>query len=306
MLLLAWAYAQAGRIPEGVPYVERLADHGATQVVAQYAANLIGSPDQREIAMRLLRRAMGTGWQVDPLGWIPSFAQRGDGEAVAELLELARLPWPAAPIEGELDDLVARLRDATRTFDSRLRTVDEARNVAVDSIAQHEQAIREEVSRLSKLGRRVERLSHEEAADTLGKQYAAEAKRNERAATWFTTGAILVGASAAFLAAYFTLKHINDNSMAVEGLVKGTIAIPIAVFATYLGRQAGRFREVAWRWRHVELQIKTADPYISELPDDRRLAMTETLAARFFPGQSLNVEGGTGGSEALPSPPGTQ
>jgi hypothetical protein len=100
-----------------------------------------------------------------------------------------------------------------------------------------------------------------------------------------TAAALLLGTLAVGLAAFFTLTHINDKPDIAEGLPKAGISIPFALLAAYLGRLGARFRQIAWRWRHVELQLRTAESYIGELDSDRRSSLIEALALRFFPGQ---------------------
>jgi hypothetical protein len=290
IVLAAWAFLQAGRWLEGIPYGERAAELGAVQIAAQYVGNMVGTPEHTPRALRVLRLAMESGWQVDPLGWLPTFAQRGDMEGAAELIKLATAA-PARPSDAQAEALVTRLRDATRLFDQRIGAVDTAKDEALGRIEAHESAVNTEVERLGQLGHTVEILAHEAASDELSKQYANQAKRNERSAFWFTLAALLVGAGAAAIAAYFTLKNVDHRPDIAEGLAKAGIAIPVALLATFLARLANRFRHMAWRWRHVELQLRTAQPYIAELDDDQRARLVETLALRFFPGQSLDISG---------------
>jgi hypothetical protein len=292
-VLAAWSLVQAGRWQEGIPYAERAAALGAVQVAANYVGNMIGSPEHRDGALRLLSLTMDSGWPVDPLGWLPTFAQRGDMDGAAQLVHLARagpLPLP----EAQAERLVERLRDANRMFDERVDSVDRARREAIERIEDREGEVNAEVERLAALGHKVETLAHEAASEELARQYARQAERNEKSAFWFTAAALLVGAAAAGVAAYFTLKNINHRPDIAEGLAKAGIAIPVALFATFLARLASRFRQMAWRWRHVELQLRTAEPYIAELGEEQRTRMIETLALRFFPGQSMEVSGSAG------------
>lgn len=290
----AWAFQQAGRWPEGVPYAERAADRGAPAIAVNYASNMFGAPEHRDAALRLLTRALEAGWSIDPLGWIPALAQRGDTEGVLRLFELATTSWPRSA-GTEVDELMARLRGAREEFASRLTEVEHEKEVAITAIKEHESSVSEEQERLRQLGHKVEVLAHEAAADELSRQYAQQAKRSERTSLWYTVAALVVGAGAAALAAYFTLKHINDETNVAKGVARAAIAIPIALFAAYLGGLAGRYRQIAWRWRHVELQLRTAESYISELEPERRNALIESLALRFFPGQSLDVTSGASG-----------
>ena len=301
VVLAAWSLLQAGRWQEGIPYAERAAELGSVQIVANYAGNMIGTPEHREKALSLLRAAMEGGWQVDPLGWLPTVVGQNDTAAAGVLIDLATSPpWPRLT-GGRIDTLVDRLTKANETFESHAADVERAKTNAVTNIESGEKKVNEEVKRLSSLGHKVETLAHEAASDELSRQYSDQAKRNERAAFWFELLAIAVFVAAVAVAAYFTLTHVNDTPDLAEGLAKAGVSIPIALLALFLERLATRFRQMAWRWRHVELQLRTAEPYIAELDEQRRMNLIETLALRFFPGQPLDISGGSG-PEAPSSP----
>jgi hypothetical protein len=296
IVLAAWALLQAGRWQEGVPCAEQAAELGAIFVAANYVGTLVGQPEQRETTLRLMRTAMEAGWQADPLGWLPTFAQQGDTEAAAALIEMSRMPWPRIPDE-RVKTLMNRLRKAAQGFERREAEVEPAKSDAITNIESREQEVNNEVERLKSLGHKVETLAHEAASEELARQYSQQAKRNERAANWFTFFALVVFAVATFLAAYFTLKHINDKPGITEGIAKAGIAIPIALFGAFLARLASRFRQMGWRWRHMELQLRTAEPYIAELDEEQRAHLIQTLALRFFPGQPLDITGGRGAAD---------
>ena len=77
-------------------------------------------------------------------------------------------------------------------------------------------------------------------------------------------------------------------------LSKGLLTLPLVAVAGYFGGLARSHRRMAWHWRHVELQIRTAESYLAPLDDAARKTMLATLALRFFPGQTLNPQGGEG------------
>lgn len=305
IFLLAWAYAQQGQWQEGLQYAMDAVKSGAPHIAGNYIGNMVGSPEHREQFFEMLEAALENGYSADPLGWLPQLAQRGDNEGVAKLVELASRPWPR-PRPDEWDRLVQEMQAGRERFGAEVEQVEQARMGSIDAIKEHETAVEGERKRLEDLGHTVETLAHEAAADELSRQYAQQAKRSERISYGFTTAALLVGAGAAVLAAVFTLEQARDQDPDVLlGLAKAAIAIPIALFAAYLGRLAGSYRNVAWRWRHMELQLRTAEPYIAELDGPHRARIIEALALRFFPGQPIHPEGVEGGppspgSEASP------
>jgi hypothetical protein len=292
VILLAWCFLQAGRWLDGIEYGRRAAKLGATQIAAQYASNLSGQAEHRDLTIELTAAALSNGWQMDPLGWLAQFNQRGDTDGAAEMLRLTTVTPAAARADEEWDELLRRARSSREAFNAEISEVESSRQEAIREIEGHEDAVEVERKRLEELGKKIETLAHDAAADELAKQYANQAKRNERTAFWFTFAAVAVGLVAAAVAVYFTLEHADDRDPDLaEGLVKAAVALPVALFAAYLGRLGSRYRHMAWRWRHVELQLRTAEPYIAELSPERRVALIEVLALRFFPGQGLDLEG---------------
>src|SRR5689334_14356667 len=86
VVLAAWTLSQAGRWQEGVPYAKRAAELGAFMVAANYVGNMFSLPEQTNDALDLLASAMDGGWNVDPLGWLPAVAQRGDTAGANKLV----------------------------------------------------------------------------------------------------------------------------------------------------------------------------------------------------------------------------
>jgi hypothetical protein len=85
--------------------------------------------------------------------------------------------------------------------------------------------------------------------------------------------------------------HAATSSASAESVIgKALVTVPLLAIAAYLGSIAASTRRMGWHWRHVELQIKTAEPFIAELDDDTRKALQAALAIRFFPGQGQDPQ----------------
>jgi hypothetical protein len=298
VILAAWTLGKTGQWQEGLPYAKRAVDLGASWVAANYVGNMIGTPEHREAALAMLERALANGWSVDPLGWVGAVAQQGDAAGVKRILDLALQTWPETRQHELNHQLLDAFRGASHQLDSQIGQVEQSKTVAVEAIQGHEAAVEQERQRVAAVAKKALALAHGVASEELARQYADKAKWTQIAGWIFTGLAVLVGAGAAALAAVITLEYANDQDPDILlGLAKSAIALPIALLAAYLGRLAGRYRDMAWRLRHMELQLLTAELYIAELPEDRRAALVEQLALRFFPGQPLDITTGGGGNE---------
>jgi hypothetical protein len=68
-------------------------------------------------------------------------------------------------------------------------------------------------------------------------------------------------------------------------IARAAFGLPVALLAAYVNNLATTHRREAWRLRHIELQIRTANPFLGLLDGERRKETLAALALRFFPGQ---------------------
>ncbi|HEV7482686.1 MAG TPA: hypothetical protein VGO13_06265, partial [Solirubrobacterales bacterium] len=122
------------------------------------------------------------------------------------------------------------------------------------------------------------------AAENLANAYADVARRTEHQATRYTWASLStyffsIGVAGAGI---YTAQHTSEIKVYIA---RAALGIPFALFATYLNSLASTHRREAWRLRHIELQIKTANPFLGLLSSERREETLAALALRFFPGQ---------------------
>jgi hypothetical protein len=158
--------------------------------------------------------------------------------------------------------------------------------------------MREEGERVKELAGDTASLIQGAAAHHLAEEYAKRADKARRTANRWTIATLIVGAAAIGLGAAFVLIGLARAHDVTDTLTRAGISIPLLVLAAYLNRLGNEERRDARTWRHVELQIRTARPYLANLPQTTRDEVLAALALRFFPGQSQNPHGG----EAAPNP----
>jgi hypothetical protein len=192
---------------------------------------------------------------------------------------------------------------ATAAADSIGRTassVGAERERVIAAIAADGEKVSAERVRMEGLVQEVSDLANEAAAGQLAKAYAKHAQEEEETADRYTTASIVVGAIAAVatcVIAYFAFTKEHGTGAV---LTKAALALPVLAFAAYISRLATIHRRQGWRWRHIELQISTARPFVAPLDEDQRRLLTAALALRFFPGQRVDPEEGDAGSTGDP------
>lgn len=150
-------------------------------------------------------------------------------------------------------------------------------NEAVEAIDVRRQAADQQASELGLVTSAI-------AAENLANTYATEAKKTEVQARRYTWGSLLIGVISVGVTVLGLVTAKEDSSLQAY-LGHAAIGIPVALLAAYVNSLASTHRHEAWRLRHIELQIRTANPFLGLLDSGRREETLAALALRFFPGQ---------------------
>jgi len=137
------------------------------------------------------------------------------------------------------------------------------------------------------------------AAENLADAYAIEAKRTEKQAKRYTWSSLAIGVLSVAVTA-IGLLTVHEPSSFQTVIAHAAFGIPVALLAAYVNSLASTHRHEAWRLRHIELQIRTANPFLGLLDSRRREETLAALALRFFPGQEGVSFDGKG--DAMPAP----
>jgi hypothetical protein len=133
------------------------------------------------------------------------------------------------------------------------------------------------------------------AAENLADAYAIDAKRTEKQAANYTRVSLAVGVLSVVVAIIGLLTVSGENFKTV--IAHAAYGLPVAFLAAYVNSLASTHRREGWRLRHIELQIRTANPFLGLLASDRREETLAALALRFFPGQEGVSFDGKGAAE---------
>lgn len=288
-----------------------------TQVPA--AEELVGAATQARDAIRAAvdsgggdligsaNRLLSASSQLEPGLISPGVAERL--EETRREIEGARakieteITEAGAEVAGQKDQAFAAIKDATEA-------VNERREAA-------EQQARE-------LGLKTSAI----AAENLAEAYAPVAKETEEQAKRYTQASLATYLFSIVVAGVGILFTAAEHTPEMETFVaRAALGVPFALLGAYIASLATTHRREAWRLRHIELQIKTANPFLGLLDTDRREETLAALAIRFFPGQEgvsfdgesaphynpeliellwklLQRQGNSGAT--APAPPGTQ
>jgi len=192
----------------------------------------------------------------------------------------------------EASKLLAEARGSLDGIRDHVQGVAEAREGAIEAIRAAGAAVEQERERVTQLVAQVDAMVHNVTSVQLAKEYAEQATKEEASAGRYTRAALGIAGATAVVGVIFALVALAGHHDLTTVLGKASLAIPLLAFAAYVGKLGGDHRRMAWHWRHVELQIRTADPFIAPLDDSARKVILAALALRLFPGQSQDPQRG--------------
>jgi hypothetical protein len=299
-IFLAWMYPHVGPWNEGVPYARRAADAGVAPGF-NYVANMAGDPSMDSDFLRFIALLIDAGWPMpsDPLAWVHQMLTQSRFEAARALMQIL-VQHPPSGARRQLEELLATAMPAVENIRGSVEQVRSTADESVEQIGADVERVGAERQRAENLVKEVGDLANEGASRHLAKEYAAQAKQEEDAANRYTTAAIWLGAGAVLVTAFIAYLAFTHEHGTGAVLTKAALVLPIVAFVAYIGGLGRTHRRQAWRWRHIELQIRTANPFVSPLEDEQRRLLIAALALRFFPGQRHDVEGDAGGETVDP------
>jgi hypothetical protein len=283
--LIAYFMIQQGQIDEGLPFATQAIQQGYGQIAQIYANDLAqrGRPELRTRTPEFALAALDDGWPVDIFNLIVTSVQQGQPDVVAQLLESARGPRPMAP-RRQWEELVAKAEADRDQIASAAAEVSGRRDQAFISIDTETEAIVERRAEADRQADELGLVTSAIAAENLADAYAKDAERTEQQSKRFTWASLVTGAVSVAVSVYGLLT-VKAGSGFDTVIARAAFGLPVALLAAYVNNLATTHRREAWRLRHIELQIRTANPFLGLLDGERRKETLAALALRFFPGQ---------------------
>jgi len=299
IVLLAVMLLQGDQFDEAIVYARQAVQAGIG-AVAQIFANAFAArsrEDLRSKAPEFIGAALETGWNIDIRNLLVNAVSEGKAEVAWELLDLALEPVPLNARK-RWEELVAKATSDGEQITTAAAVVSTQREQAVATIAEQEEAVKARRSSAEGAADELGLVLSDVAAQSLANAYAKEAKRTENQARWYTWLALVIGALSV-AAAVYGLVTLKVGSSWDKAVARAAYGLPSALFIPFVSSLASVHRKEAWRLRHIELQIRTANPFLTLLDDDRRKETLATLALRFFPGQE-HVDSDTTDVQSMP------
>jgi hypothetical protein len=292
--LVAMWMGNAGQFAQGLPYAERAVRGpiAAGPIAVNYANWVANDPNLRDRAPEFWQAAVDVGWAIDPIGQAQTIAQQGNPDGAISLLQ-ATQTRTLPQLERAWEQLNREIAQSQQRLDADLTQVSNARSVLSARMNEDASAIEAERKRIEELVGETTSLIQNVAADNLASEYAKRATAASGRSRRWTYATLASSVVAIAIAAAFVLIGLANHHSVGTVLAKAAISIPFLALAAYLNKQATDERRDARSWTHIELQIRTARPYLGNLPEALRDEVQAALALRFFPGQAQDPHGGT-------------
>jgi hypothetical protein len=242
-----------------------------------------GRPELRSRSPEFAEVALDNGFPIDVFSLVVQSAQQGQPNVVGQLLESAEGPRPGA-LRRQWEDLVAKTEADRDRIAGVAAELSGQREQAFDAINEATEAVKIRRTEADRQADELGLVTSAIAAENLANAYAEDAQRTEQQSSRFTVASLVIGALS--VAASLTgLVTAQAGSGFDTIIARAAFGLPVALLAAYVNNLATAHRREAWRLRHIELQIRTANPFLGLLDSDRRRETLAALALRFFPGQ---------------------
>lgn len=290
--LVAFWLGNSGQAAQGVEYAKAAIHAGiaAGPLAINYVNWTQGDAALRGESANFFKAAVESGWTVDPISQAQQAFQLGDVASALSILTTRAAPSAEQAAES-WRSVAEQIESASGRIAALMGEADAARRRAEASMTSDSEAITAERDRVLALVGETTALVQNVASNELASEYAQRASdARKRGARW-TAATLVVSSVAILLAAAFVLVGLSDDHDPADVLSKAALSLPLLALAAYLNRLGSEERRDARNWTHVELQIRTARPYVGNLAEGLRDEVQAALALRFFPGQSQDPHG---------------
>lgn len=181
----------------------------------------------------------------------------------------------------KVSDQVKRLDDALNTQNNTFMTrvaewKQESDQAATSIVARGERHL----GALIELEGQSRNLVDATSRHTITAEYGDYANKQERAAFWWSAGAVLA-AIGGFVYLSFVLAGIHSAS-AAETIAKATVSSLVVLGAGFMSRESGGHRKEARDARRTQLDLNALDPFLTKLDEDEANNLRREFAQKIF------------------------
>jgi hypothetical protein len=286
--ILAIMLLQSEAFEESITYARQAIEAGAGAIAQTFAVDFAsrGREDLRMRAPEFLGQALEGGWTVDLRNLLVQAVGEGKDQAVSELLDLAFSPAPPSA-RNRWDALVAKAESDQARITTAADSVAGERDVANQQISATIQQAEEHGEEIARLANDLGVLTNKAGAISLAEAYSHRAEAEEMRGQLYTRVSVALGVVTVIVIALVAILTLKEHTSVTTAAQRAAFGLPLALLAAYINRLASAYRDQAWKLRHVELQLRTVNPFLAGLEDQRRKEVLAELALLFFPGHEV-------------------
>jgi hypothetical protein len=188
-----------------------------------------------------------------------------------------------------------KMTDWQNTWDEGLK---EAKKSVDQQILESAGKADEHVDRLKDLEKQSRKLIEATARNSISTEYGTHAKQQNRAATIWSVGAVLLAVSG--LVALFVMVNGISGLTTPEAIWKTSVSALTLAIATYMGREASGHRKEARDAKRTQLDLNALEPFLANMDEKTAHDLREQFAKQIF-GRPLANSKDHGGFTWLPA-----
>ncbi|SNB59430.1 hypothetical protein SAMN04487880_3634 [Marinobacter sp. es.042] len=183
-----------------------------------------------------------------------------------------------------LSDIEERISDIRGELSSISSTTDKMKSVLEETFENADKFIEQSIKSLKEKEVKAEELLELISRDTISGSYQQSAAAERKVAN------VLRGLSLFFMILMTVVmgitmwESVNDTITIQDSIFRIAIVMILSIPAAYLAKESSRHRMLETNHHRVSLELKSVDPYLSSLPEEKRNEIKERLANKIFMG----------------------
>lgn len=169
-----------------------------------------------------------------------------------------------------MSDLSTRSEKIRDYIDNTISETNEIYNKGIENLQSKEERAQELLELISR--------------DSISGSYQQSAAEEKKTADWLRALSLGFMVFMTIIMAVSLWDSVSPDFNWQSAMFRVAIVMILSIPAAYLAKESSKHRELQNSHHRVSLELKSVDPYLSSLPNDKRVLIKEKLAERIFMG----------------------
>ena len=190
-----------------------------------------------------------------------------------------------------LSDIEERINKLRNEISSTSSDMEGVKTVLRKTFDDADKYINESIERLEEKEQRAEELLELISRDTISGSYQQSAAEERKVANGLRSLSLTFMILMTIVMGITLWESVKETITLQDSVLRLAIVMILSIPAAYLASESSKHRNLETTHHRVSLELKSGDPYISSVQEEKRIAIKESLANRIFLGAYTSDEG---------------